>query len=111
MNRALAILILFLSAALESGGDAVMRAGLHSHGFSPRLLRFLAGAALLAGYGLLVNSPRWDFGRLLGIYVVFFFVLAQIIAWGFFHTAPSRSILAGGTLIVLGGVIITLGRF
>jgi small multidrug resistance family-3 protein len=54
-----------------------------------------------------VNKPDWDFGRLLGIYVVFFFVVAQIISWLAFNQPPSRAVLLGGAFIVIGGVIMS----
>ena len=53
-------------------------------------------------YGYVVNIPGWDFGRLLGLYVVFFFVVAQAIAWLAFDQLPGRPLLAGGALIVAG---------
>ena len=63
----------------------------------------------LAAYGLVVNAPRWEFGKLLGVYVVLFFLLAQIVARVKFGQAPTLPILIGGALIVAGGVTITLG--
>jgi hypothetical protein len=38
--------------------------------------------------------PAWDFGRVLGLYVVFFFIIAQI----------------GGLLIVSGGLVIAFAQ-
>lgn len=72
------------------------------------LVLLLAGGLTLLAYGCVVNAPRWDFGRLLGIYVIFFFVAAQVIAWIGFHQLPSRSLLTGGALIVAGGLVISL---
>ena len=66
------------------------------------------GASVLFGYGYVVNTPPWDFGKLLGLYVVFFFVVAQLIGWIFFHQRPTASILLGGVLIVAGGAVISL---
>jgi uncharacterized membrane protein len=40
------------------------------------------------------------------VYLVFFFVIAQLISWIFFRQAPSLSVWAGGTLIVAGGIVI-----
>jgi small multidrug resistance family-3 protein len=103
------LLLLFTAALLEAGGDALVRLGLRAPAASARLLFFLAGAAVLFAYGYSVNTPNWDFGRLLGVYVVFFFLVAQLIAWIVFHQAPSKAILIGGGLIVIGGAIISYG--
>ena len=70
----------------------------------------LAGVLILATYGVFVNLPRWDFGRLLGVYVVLFFVMAQIVAKVRFQQSPTTPILAGGALIVLGGIVITFWK-
>jgi small multidrug resistance family-3 protein len=102
------LLILFTAALLEAGGDALVRKGLHVQG-STRLFFFLAGALVLFSYGYVVNAPSWDFGRLLGVYVVFFFVVAQLISWVVFHQPPSRTILIGGSFILVGGAIISYG--
>ena len=102
------VLILLLAALLEAGGDAIVRYGLHRSSPISRLAVFLAGAIILFAYGLTVNSPPWDFGRLLGLYVVFFFVVAQVLSWTVFHQRPSPPVLAGGTLIVLGGCVIAM---
>jgi small multidrug resistance family-3 protein len=45
---------------------------------------------------------------LIGIYIVFFFLVAQVIAWLTFGELPSRAVWLGGTLIVLGGAIVAL---
>jgi len=55
-----------------------------------------------------VNTPPWDFGRLLGVYVVFFFLVAQAISWLIFHQRPSVAVLVGGGFIAIGGLIISL---
>ncbi len=65
----LAAWLVFLgSALLEVGGDAVVRRGLRG----ANVVIILAGGLMLAGYGLLVNTVRWDFSRLLGVYVAMF---------------------------------------
>jgi drug/metabolite transporter superfamily protein YnfA len=101
------MLLLMLAALMEAGGDALVRAGLRSPG-GIRVSLLVAGAVVLFAYGCLVNGSSWDFGKLLGIYVVFFFVVAQIIGWAAFHQTPGRGILLGGACIVMGGVIVAL---
>lgn len=101
-----ALLLLALAALLEAGGDALVRKGLGIHGW-PRGLWFCAGAVVLFAYGLTVNLPGWDFGRLLGVYVVLFFVVAQAINWLGFGLSPTAPIIVGGSLIVAGGLTIT----
>jgi small multidrug resistance family-3 protein len=110
MSRASTILILLLAAVLEAGGDAIIRTGLHSHQPLRRGVLFAAAAIILFLYGWTVNSPTWDFGKLLGLYVVFFFVIAQLTSWIFFKQVPSVAVLIGGALIVAGGIIISLAK-
>ncbi len=100
------LLILFAAALLEAGGDALVRKGLHTSA-AVRNAFLLSGAVVLFLYGCTVNSPPWDFGKLLGIYVVFFFVVAQLINWLIFHQVPNTRILAGGACIVIGGLIVS----
>jgi small multidrug resistance family-3 protein len=99
---------LFLAALLEAGGDAFVRLGLRSTAMAPRVLFFIAGAVVLFSYGCVVNTPSWDFGRLIGMYIVFFFLVAQFISWIVFHQKPSHAVLLGGGFIAIGGLIISL---
>ena len=108
MSRTSTVLILLFAAALEAGGDAIVRYGLHRSSPLARVAVFLLGAMVLLGYGLMVNSPPWDFGRLLGLYVVFFFVIAQLLSWTLFRQTPSPALLTGGALIILGGSVIAV---
>src|SRR5580692_7037064 len=100
MNRSTAVFLLFVAAALEAGGDALVRAGLRSATLGTRAALFALGAVALFAYGWTVNAPPWDFGRVLGLYIVFFFVLAQLMSWLLFGHPPSRAGLFGGLLIV-----------
>jgi small multidrug resistance family-3 protein len=109
MTTLTTFLVLLTAALLETGGDALVRKGLHSASLL-RIGFLLAGALVLFAYGYTVNTPPWDFGRLLGVYVVFIFVVAQIIAWFAFGQAPGLRIFLGGLCIVIGGLIISLGR-
>jgi hypothetical protein len=110
MSTGTALAILFVAALLEAGGDAVLRAALHTSSAGPRIGLFILAAVLLFSYGWTVNAPPWDFGRLLGLYVVFFFVIAQAIAWAGFRQPPSAAVWIGGALIVSGGLVIALAK-
>ncbi len=110
MTRTTAVFILLLAAVLEAGGDAIVRLGLRSGMAWQRYLLFLGAAVALFAYGWTVNRPSWDFGKLLGLYVVFFFVIAQLISWLAFKQPPSLQVVLGGALIVAGGVVIALAN-
>lgn len=104
------IALLTLAALLEAFGDSLFQSGLHRSVGAARGLFFLAGGVVLALYGFTVNIPRWDFGKLLGIYVVLFFLMAQVLAKVRFNQAPTPPIYVGGTLIATGGIIIAFWR-
>jgi len=59
---------------------------------------------------LLVNVPQWDFGRVLGVYVVFFFVAAQLVAKVRFNQPMTLPVRVGGLLIVAGGLVVSLWK-
>ena len=105
-----AFAVLSFAAFLEVSGDACFQSGLYQATGAARALWFLAGAAVLATYGFFVNLPQWDFGKLLGVYVVLFFVIAQIVAKVRFHQSPTTPILVGGGFIVAGGLVMTLWK-
>lgn len=93
MTRTTAIAILVVAATLEAAEDALVRVGLHANVLWHRAALFGLATAILFAYGWTVNAPPWDFGKLLGLYVVLFFVIAQIISWGFFKQTPSPSVI------------------
>jgi small multidrug resistance family-3 protein len=99
--RELAFLI--LAALLEVGGDAFIRWGLKGG----RILGFIMGAVVLFTYGVIVNTPKWDFGRLLGIYIVIFFVVSQFLSVVVFHEALRLPTLIAGIFIASGGIVLT----
>ena len=103
-----ALVLLVTAAVLEAGGDALVRLGLHSSLTARRTLFLAAGGLVLFGYGCLVNGPPWDCGRLIGVYVVLFFLMAQAIGWFVFGEVPTRGIWLGGLFIVIGGAIISV---
>ncbi len=111
MNNALILLLLALAATLEAGGDALARTALHSHGvLATRLGLFAAAGLVLFIYGVTVNLPPWDFGRLLGVYVSLFFIVAQLINLCIFGTQPTTPIMLGGALMLAGGIVMTFWK-
>lgn len=66
--------LIFIGAAiLEVGGDATIRKGLRGSGRGAMLLGFV----MLGSYGVVVNTVKWDFSKLLGVYVSVFAVSAS----------------------------------
>lgn len=99
-------MLLVLAAVLEVGGDALVRWGLKGG----RWYGLTLGAAVLFGYGLSVNLPKWDFGRLMGVYIAVFFIVAQTVAVAVFHESLQLPTLVGGTLIIGGGLTMMFWR-
>ena len=95
--------ILILAAALEVGGDALVRIGLRGPAYW-----MAAGGVVLFAYGVLVNLSGLDFNRLMGIYIAVFFVVSQVISFLFFKQIPDDRILLGGGFIVTGGLLFLL---
>lgn len=109
-HRGGALAVLCVAALLETFGDSCFQAGLYRSSGMARAISLAGGALALACYGLAVNTPRWEFGELLGVYVALFFLFAQILAKTRFKQPPTPPILLGGSLIALGGIIITFWR-
>jgi len=101
---------LVIAAYLEVQGDACFQSGLyHSEGVK-RIGWFVAGTVVLVCYSLFLNSSKVDFGKLLGTYVVLFFLAAQVVAKLQFHQVPSKPVYVGGAFVVVGGLIMSLWR-
>ena len=62
------------AAILEVGGDAVIRKGLRRNGLLPLLIGFV----MLGFYGMVVNTVKWDFSKLLGVYVGVFALISLL---------------------------------
>ena len=105
-----ALAVLTLAAFLEAWGDSFFQVGFYRSSGVGRVLAVLAGAAVLAAYGSMVNVPRWDFGKLLGAYVVLFFLMAQLLNKVRFGQSPTTPIYAGGALIVAGGLVVAFWK-
>jgi small multidrug resistance family-3 protein len=98
-------LIFIVAATLEVGGDAMIRKGLRGSG-----LGFLAaGFVVLGCYGLVVNLVRWDFSKLLGVYVGVFAVTSVLCGRFVFGESIPASTWIGLAIIVAGGLVIQLG--
>ena len=97
---------IFLAAAvLEVGGDAIIRKGLRGSG----VLLICTGFAVLGFYGLVVNMVRWDFSKLLGVYVAVFAVVSILVGQFVFKEAAPFSTWLGIAIIILGGLVIQFG--
>lgn len=62
-----AFVLLALAAFLEALGDSFFQSGLYRTSGVMRMILLVLGTLTLALYGATVNTPRWDFGKLLGI--------------------------------------------
>jgi small multidrug resistance family-3 protein len=99
-------LVFSAAALLEASGDAIVRRGLRSQSG----LWIVLGCAVLGLYGLTVNSVRWDFSKLLGVYVAFFALVSVLLGRFALDEHIPLSTWCGLALIVLGGLVIQFGR-
>ena len=104
------LVLLLVATTLEVSGDAIVRMAIHNHVGRIRIGLFLAGAALLLGYGSFLNLAPLDFGRVVGLYIATLFVVWQVINAVVFRSFPTMPILVGGTLVIAGGAIISLWK-
>jgi multidrug transporter EmrE-like cation transporter len=94
------------AAALEVGGDALIRKGMRESGIPMILL----GCFVLSCYGVVVNLVRWDFSKLLGVYVAVFAVVSVLTGLIVFRENVPPSTYIGLVVIVCGGCIIQYGE-
>jgi hypothetical protein len=104
------LFFLLIATVLEVSGDAVVRKAMYNHTGMARGALFVAGAALLFGYGSFLNLAPLEFGRVVGLYIAVLFVVWQVINFFAFGTLPSLPILIGGALVIAGGAIITFWK-
>ena len=104
------LLALIIATTLEVTGDAMIRKGLYDHAGVWRIVLFLAGMALLTGYGTFLNLAPLEVGQVVGLYIATLFVVWQVVTYFTFGTLPTLPVLAGGTLIVAGGLIVSFWK-
>ena len=98
---------IFVGAALlEVSGDALIRKGLRGSG----VLLIAFGILVLGCYGLVVNTVKWEFSKLLGVYIGIFAVTSILFGRLVFKESISSSTWIGVGIIVLGGLIIQFGQ-
>lgn len=105
-----AVILLLAATILEVSGDAVVRTAIYNHAGFARFGLFFAGAALLFGYGTLLNLAPLEFGQVVGLYLATLFVVWQVINFVVFRTLPTLPIILGGLLVITGGAIITFWK-
>lgn len=104
------IVFLIVATTLEVSGDAIIRMGIYEHAGLMRVGLFLAGAAFLFGYGASLNLAPLEFGQVVGLYIATLFIVWQIINYIAFRSIPSVPIVFGGSLIVVGGLLVTFWK-
>jgi hypothetical protein len=110
MNYLLVFGFLIVATTLEAFGDATVRIGLYNRSGASQIAVLLGGGVLLFCYGLMLNLAPLPFERVVGLYIATLFCVWQVVTFITFRTVPSLPILAGGTLIVAGGLIVTFWR-
>ncbi|UAY52838.1 hypothetical protein [Ferruginibacter albus] len=101
------ILLLIIATSLEVSGDAIIRKCIYEHTGVARIVFALSGMVLLFGYGFFLNLSPVEFGRIVGLYIATLFIVWQVISYLTFKSIPSLPVIVGGTLIVVGGLIVT----
>jgi drug/metabolite transporter superfamily protein YnfA len=101
-----AVVVFVVAAALEVGGDALIRRGLRGGGLALGAVGFL----VLGSYGILVNLLELDFSRLLGAYVGVFALVSVLTGRLVFGEVVPPSTWLGLAVVLAGSLVIHLGR-
>lgn len=107
----LMVFFLIIATALETTGDALVRKSIYEYRGAYRVVCAILGALLLFGYGFMLNLAPVEFGKVVGLYITTLFIMWQIINYIVFRTIPPMPVIAGGAMIVIGGLIVTFGKF
>jgi hypothetical protein len=98
---------LIAATAFEASGDALVRVGLFNRTGMVRTGVMLLGAALLFGYGVMLNLAPQPFERVVGLYIATLFCVWMLISYVAFGAVPRLPVLTGGALIIAGGLIVS----
>ena len=85
-------LIFIFSAILEVGGDAVIRKGLRGRSFA------------------IVNTVKWDFSKLLSVYIAVFALVSVLFGRFVFRESIPSSTWIGLIVIISGAMIVQFGN-
>jgi drug/metabolite transporter superfamily protein YnfA len=105
-NRWVQLLVMVAAAALEVGGDALIRRGLTTAG--PALIAL--GFVTLGSYGVVVNQLALDFSVLLGAYVGVFAIISVLFGRLFFAERVGQTTWIGLGVVLAGSAIIYYGQ-
>jgi hypothetical protein len=103
-------LFVLLATVLEATGDAVVRLALVQNNLPVRVALYAVGALALTLYGTFLNLAPVEFAQVTGIYIATLFIVFQVTNYLFFRTLPTIPVIAGGALIVAGGIVVGLWR-
>jgi small multidrug resistance family-3 protein len=99
--------LIFIGAAiLEVGADAIVRKGLRGHS----VVIIMIGCAMLGSYGIVVNTVKLDFSKLLGVYVAFFALISILFGRFVFKENIPNTTWIGLMIIICGAMIIQFGN-
>jgi small multidrug resistance family-3 protein len=99
--------LIFIGAAfLEVGGDAIVRKGLRGN----NLAIIVIGCIMLGSYGIVVNTVKWDFSKLLGVYVAIFALISVLFGRFVFRENIPNATWLGLIIIICGALIIQFGN-
>jgi drug/metabolite transporter superfamily protein YnfA len=105
-NTWVQLFVMVVAAALEVGGDALIRRGLTAAG--PMLV--VAGFVTLGSYGIVVNQLALDFSTLLGAYVGVFAIISVLCGRVFFDERVGQTTWIGLAVVLLGSAVIYYGQ-
>lgn len=83
----------------------MIRRGLHLNA----VRSIIAGFMMLGVYGLVVNMVKWDFSRMLGVYVAIFAAVSILTGRFVFKETIPASTWLGLSIIIVGGLVIQFG--